>query len=1058
MKKSLVSLISWLLVIAMMASMPLAAFADEPLPMKATVNPDEGKITVSGDVVTVKASAFTAKEDSKGFKYTVVISGAGAAADVGTWITANGDKFDVTVTSQQIRDAVGDVITTKPFDFNGDGTVDQTITVKIDSTDKKLPEMTHPHEGTEDYMVAQAAVANTDTTDGLTAGKYCRICGFEVAQTVVKANGTLKTGTAVSGTLKNDATVVKQFSTGEFLCSLTKGCAVKVLKQWTYDSKVWGQIEVSGVGTGFINMADFTTSSGSTSGGSGSTAKKTGVIVNADSVNVRDYPNAGSKKVGTVKRGEEVTIYEQVTKGTKDWAKISAKEDKWVCMDYIQVSSGSGSTESSGSGETAADEKAIATGIVSSRINLNVRSAPGTTKPLVKSLPTGTQVSVFEVKSVNGADWGRIGKDQWVCMSYVQIQTGSIDSGSSSTSGTANATIVNCSTGVNVRSSASISGALAGRIAVNTRVYISEVKTASNGSKWGKTDKGWVCMDYVKLDSTSEVGDSGSVESSVSTTTGAPYANVTVPAKVNAGGARVYLNADTNSKLLVVLGAGQSIKISGRALVKDVQWGKVTIGSYTGWVEMKNIALEKVSGTVATAQLSVYDECSLSSKVNVIWGKGQAVTITQQYTDGTYLWGLTSSGWVNMASVTIVNSGTGTSAPTVSISASVKGNTLDIKDDKGKTVISLVKGTKITITDLKEDTGKYLGKVTVDSFSVWVDLSGVTQESIQGTVASESPVLFTKPEDTAAAKSTKTLKKGTSVTILERVKAGGTLWGKLIVDKVYLWVKMDQVTTASVPTTPTNPAGSTGTGTGTGSGNGAVTTPTTGAAGTVVNTDSLNVRSAAGARNNKVTTLKRGTAVTVYEQKTVDGALWGRIDQGWVAMSYIDLSSKSTGTTSGVTGGIATGGTTIMTTVPSGAVAVGYVNYVNEVNIRSGAGQGYAKAGTLKKGANVVIYEQKLEGGMIWGRIDQGWICTSYVTMTGASVTGAGTAGTIARCFFTANVRSTPGVGNALVGKIMVNSRVEILETKVYSGEQWGRTSIGWINMNYVLLDGASAI
>ena len=1044
MKKSLVSLISWLLVIAMMASMPLAAFADEPL--KANVTFDSNVIKESNGEFIVDASKMTL--DGNAFKTTLTLSSENET--IKAKLDTDSSSITVELTSDKLRGMTGDVLQQKTYDWDGDEKVDQTITVKLD-TKTKLPVLGHTHD-----LVTLAAVPATDTTDGKTAGEYCKICGYDVPQEKVSSLGKLESDKAVSGTLKNDATVVKQFSTGEFLCSLTKGCAVKVLKQWTYDSKVWGQIEVSGVGTGFINMADFTTSSGSTSGGSGSTAKKTGVIVNADSVNVRDYPNAGSTKVGTLKRGEEVTLYEQVTKGAKEWAKISATEDKWVCMDYIQVTSGS--TESSGSGETAADEKAIATGIVSSRINLNVRSAPGTTKPLVKSLPTGTQVSVFEVKSVNGADWGRIGKDQWVCMSYVQIQTGSIDSGSSSTSGTANATIVNCSTGVNVRSSASISGALAGRIAVNTRVYISEVKTASNGSKWGKTDKGWVCMDYVKLDSTSEVGDSGSVESSVSTTTGAPYANVTVPAKVNAGGASVYLNADTNSKLLVVLGAGQSIKISGRALVKDVQWGKVTIGSYTGWVEMKNIALEKVSGTVATAQLSVYNECSLSSKVNVIWGKGQAVTITQQYTDGTYLWGLTSSGWVNMASVTIVNSGTGTSAPTVSISASVKGNTLDIKDDKGKTVISLVKGTKITITDLKEDTGKYLGKVTVDSFSGWVDLSGVTQESIQGTVASESAALFTKPEDTAAAKSTKTLKKGTSVTILERVKAGGTLWGKLIVDKVYLWVKMDQVTTASVPTTPTNPAGSTGTGTGTGSGNGAVTTPTTGAAGTVVNTDSLNVRSAAGARNNKVTTLKRGTAVTVYEQKTVDGALWGRIDQGWVAMGYIDLSSKSTGTTSGVTGGIATGGTTIMTTVPSGAVAVGYVNYVNEVNIRSGAGQGYAKAGTLKKGANVVIYEQKLVDGMIWGRIDQGWICTSYVTMTGASVTGAGTAGTIARCFFTANVRSTPGVGNALVGKIMVNSRVEILETKVYSGEQWGRTSIGWINMNYVLLDGASAI
>ena len=225
-----------------------------------------------------------------------------------------------------------------------------------------------------------------------------------------------------------------------------------------------------------------------------------------------------------------------------------------------------------------------------------------------------------------------------------------------------------------------------------------------------------------------------------------------------------------------------------------------------------------------------------------------------------------------------------------------------------------------------------------------------------------------------------------------------------------------------------------------------------------MNTDSVNVRSAAGVRNALVTTLKRGTAVTVYEQTTKDGALWGRIDQGWVAMTYVDLSSKSTGTSSGITGGTSSGSTTIMTTVPTGAIAVGFVNYVSEVNIRAGAGQGYAKTGTLKKGTNVVIYEQKLSEGMIWGRIDQGWICTSYVTITGASVTGAGTAGTIARCFFTANVRSSPGVANALVGKIMVNSRVEILETRAYSGEEWGRTSIGWINMNYVLLDGASAV
>ena len=38
-----------------------------------------------------------------------------------------------------------------------------------------------------------------------------------------------------------------------------------------------------------------------------------------------------------------------------------------------------------------------------------------------------------------------------------------------------------------------------------------------------------------------------------------------------------------------------------------------------------------------------------------------------------------------------------------------------------------------------------------------------------------------------------------------------------------------------------------------------------------------------------------------------------------------------------------------------------------------------------------------------------------------------------------------------MVGYVMVNSRLEIYEQQSYSGEMWGRTSIGWINMNYVL-------
>jgi hypothetical protein len=49
------------------------------------------------------------------------------------------------------------------------------------------------------------------------------------------------------------------------------------------------------------------------------------------------------------------------------------------------------------------------------------------------------------------------------------------------------------------------------------------------------------------------------------------------------------------------------------------------------------------------------------------------------------------------------------------------------------------------------------------------------------------------------------------------------------------------------------------------------------------------------------------------------------------------------------------------------------------LNIRSGAGTSYEKVGTYKKGDVVTIYEEKKVGTQMWGRTDEGWICTDYV-------------------------------------------------------------------------------
>ena len=788
----------------------------------------------------------------------------------------------------------------------------------------------------------------------------------------------------------------------------------------------------------------------------------TGTVIAAEGIIVRDAAKASANKVGTLPKNTAITFYEAHVKDTegknlkwgviqkKDFAKYglsSTLEKLYVDLSYVSLASLGGGT-SGGS--------AIATGTVSSNINLNVRSEPKVTiTNKVGSLKNGTKVTLFEMK--NG--WGRINQDGlegWISLQYVVLDAGSSDGSSSAD---LNATVVNCSRAVNVRSEAKVTSKLVTTIPVNTRVAVTE----KSGQWFHVSGTGWVYGDYIKLDDGALENPGSGTDSGKPITT---YTNVSVNAVVKATGTLdVHATANPSSTVIAKLPKDTEFTIVDRTIANGQIWAKVTLGDLIGWVkaDSTNVSYPAVSGTVNASSINIYSDKNIDSSTKGVLGSGTKVTIeaNSQYVDGVYVWGKLSSvaGYVmlhqlkldvkptgNVESLTVSPSITGTVTESVSMKATPVSSAAD--------VLVLEKNAKVTISEWKYADSITWGKVTKGSFTGWINLAKVAQDKVTGTVNVDMVNLYADVENPEVQQ---VLRSGAKVTIIERRLKDNAVWGKIKTSegKEY-WGNLAGITlaganTPTAPTNPTNPTDPSGNG-------GTVTTPITGAAGTVVNTGSLNVRSAAGVRNTLVTTLKQGTAVTVYEQTTKDGALWGRIDQGWVAMSYIDLSSKSNGSTSGITGGTSSGSTTIMTTVPAGAVAVGFVNYVNEVNIRAGAGQGYAKVGTLKKGANVVIYEQKLEGGMIWGRIDQGWICTSYVTMTGASVTGAGTAGTIARCFFTANVRSTPGVGNALVGKIMVNSRVEILETRMYSGEQWGRTSIGWINMNYVLLDGASAI
>ena len=64
--------------------------------------------------------------------------------------------------------------------------------------------------------------------------------------------------------------------------------------------------------------------------------------------------------------------------------------------------------------------------------------------------------------------------------------------------------------------------------------------------------------------------------------------------------------------------------------------------------------------------------------------------------------------------------------------------------------------------------------------------------------------------------------------------------------------------------------------------------------GTVKVDDSLRIRSGPGTEYEVVGTLRNGDRVGVLEKKTVGGMTWGKIDQGWISLSYVKLDSDLT--------------------------------------------------------------------------------------------------------------------------------------------------------------------
>ena len=453
--------------------------------------------------------------------------------------------------------------------------------------------------------------------------------------------------------------------------------------------------------------------------------------------------------------------------------------------------------------------------------NLNVRTEPYSTADILKRLAINTRIEILEQKIVDGVNWGRIAEG-WVNLNYVTIGvefpepgtnngTGSvvnnntnIGSGSVTTNNTTEGVVT---TGLNIRKDSNANSDAVGSYSKGDKVTILE---RSNG--WGRTNKGWINLDYVDFSGKTTASSGGSSSSSGTNSSTVSNGNV------------------------VPLGNGTVVKTTSLAIrsgpgANYTQVSYIRMGethdyfqtSSNGWVRMKKgwvnadyLDLEYyvddgAEVTVTVNELSVrekpdYDSTKLATleknddveilEVKGTWGK-------IEYADGKY-------GWIDLDKVKLPTPDSSTYSTGV---ATVTADALNVREKASASSDSLAvveEGDKFDVIEVKGSWGKIEYK---DGKYGWINLKYTKMKTTYttGTGYITASKLNVREEPDEDSDKIGTLSNGDKVVILDTESN----WGKILYDKddnEYGWISLKYVRMTSTSTgsgsttTPTTPA------------------------------------------------------------------------------------------------------------------------------------------------------------------------------------------------------------------------------------------------------------
>ena len=272
--------------------------------------------------------------------------------------------------------------------------------------------------------------------------------------------------------------------------------------------------------------------------------------------------------------------------------------------------------------------------------------------------------------------------------------------------------------GLNVREDASKNSKIVGNYSKGDVVTVVEQK---NG--WGRTDKGWILMDYVKTsgsnNSTNNQNKDNNKDDDKDNTSGNGSTTVQFKGIVTASELNIRSDASTTAERVGSLPYGSRVEI----LEKSGNWGRVK----DGWISLDYVYQDGTTGTKTAKGIVTGDQLNIRSGPGTGYQSvgslnyGDRVVILEQFTYNGTTWGCTKNGWISLTYVYIDGTENDDSQ-----FATITGDQLNIRSGPGTgydSVGTLNSGDEVTILFILEVGDKSWGNIDKGWISMdYVDL------------------------------------------------------------------------------------------------------------------------------------------------------------------------------------------------------------------------------------------------------------------------------------------------------------------------------------------------